>query len=291
MSGVLRLLRMFIISILKIALGVYIGLCILIYLHQSHLVYYPEKAILLTPSDIGLKYDDVSIPVLNHEQITGWYVPAERAHGTILICHGNAGNIGDRLHTLKLFHNLCLNVFIFDYRGYGNSPGKPSEKGTYQDALAAWNYLTDVRQIPATSVILFGRSLGAAVAAWLAEREKPAGLVLESTFTSVPDLGRNLYPYLPIRLLSRYSYNTLRLLGQIKCPVLIAHSKADEIIPFQHSLKLYDAAPEPKMFFELSGMHNEATAASSSSYLQTLDMFLSQCLKANAESEHYRNSG
>jgi fermentation-respiration switch protein FrsA (DUF1100 family) len=192
----------------------------------------------------------------------------------VIICHGNGGNIGGRLHPISLFHELGLNVLIFDYRGYGGSAGKPSEEGTYQDACAAWQHLTEKRNTPPDKIVVFGRSLGGAVAAGLAERVTPAALILEATFTSVPEMGTRLYPWLPIRLLSRYRYNTLARLEQIHCPVLIAHSRGDNMIPFEQGRKLFAAAREPKIFFELTGDHNEGEVLTPPAYQQTLDTFL-----------------
>lgn len=265
-------------SVLRIGLAVYVGLCIVLFFRQTSMVYYPVKKIAFTPADVNLAYEDVFFMTADGERIAAWYVPAANARGTILMCHGNGGNIGDRIYAIELFHNLGLNVFIFDYRGYGRSSGKPSEQGTYQDALGAWNYLTDVRHAPTESIIVQGRSLGGAVAAWLADQWTPAGLILESTFTSIPDIGAKLYPYLPVRLLSRYHYDTLGRIGRIQCPVLIAHSRDDEMIPFRHGQKLFETAPEPRTFFEQSGSHNDGEGFASDAYRRKLDEFLASTL-------------
>ena len=262
-------------SVLKIAAAVYIGLCILLFFRQSHMVYFPLAAVMQKPSDVGLTYESVVLMTADGVRLAGWYVPCENARGTVLMCHGNGGNIGDRLHPIGLFHELGLNVLIFDYRGYGASAGKPSEEGTYQDAQAAWQYLTEKRNTPPDKIVVFGRSLGGAVAAGQAERVAPAALILEATFTSIPEMGAKLYPWLPIRLLSRYRYNTLARLERIHCPVLIAHSRDDEMIPFAHGQRLFAAAREPKTFFELTGDHNEGEALTSPAYRQALDTFLS----------------
>lgn len=261
-------------SALKIAVAVYVGLCILLFFRQSHMVYFPLSKVLATPADAGLAYERISLVTVDDVRLAGWYVPCENARGTVLICHGNGGNIGDRLHPIGLFHELGLNVLIFDYRGYGESAGKPSEKGTYLDAQAAWQYLVEKRNTPPDKIVVFGRSLGGAVAADLAGRVNPAALILEATFTSIPDMAARLYPYLPIRLLCWYRYNTLVRLERIHCPVLIAHSRDDEIIPFEHGRKLFAAARKPKTFFELTGDHNEGEVLTSPSYRQALDAFL-----------------
>ena len=282
MSDVIRI----VVSVLKIVVAVYVGLCILLFFRQSHMVYFPLSKVLATPADAGLAYERVALVTADGVRLAGWYVPCECARGTVVICHGNGGNIGDRLHPIGLFHELGLNVLIFDYRGYGESAGKPSEEGTYQDAQAAWQYLVEQRNTPPDKIVVFGRSLGGAIAADLARRVNPAALILEATFTSIPDMGQRLYPYLPIRLLCRYRYNTLarlepvsRLepasrLERIHCPVLIAHSRDDEMIPFAHGRKLFAAASEPKTFFELTGDHNEGEVLTSPAYRQALDTFL-----------------
>jgi hypothetical protein len=272
MSDVIRIA----LSALKIAAAVYIGLCILLFFRQSHMVYFPLARVQATPADAGLAYENVCLVTADNVRLAGWYVPCERARGTVLICHGNGGNIGDRLHPIGLFHELGLNVLIFDYRGYGASAGQPSEKGTYLDAQAAWQYLTEQRSTPPDKIIVYGRSLGGAVAAWLAERVAPAALILEAAFTSIPDMGARLYPWLPIRLLSRYRYNTLARLERIRCPVLIAHSRDDNMIPFEQGRKLFAAAREPKTFFELTGDHNEGEVLTSPTYRLALDTFLTQ---------------
>lgn len=277
-------------SVLKIAAAVYVGLCILLFFRQSHMVYFPLAPVMQKPSDVGLAYESVALMTADGVRLAGWYVPCERARGTVLICHGNGGNIGDRLHPIGLFHELGLTVLIFDYRGYGESAGKPSEEGTYQDALAAWQYLTAKRNTAPEKIVIFGRSLGGAVAAGLAERitpaasavpaacAAPAALILEATFTSIPDMGAKIYPWLPIRLLSRYRYDTLARLERLHCPVLIVHSRDDDMIPFEQGRKLFAAAHEPKSFFELTGDHNEGEVLTAPAYRQALDAFLTDRL-------------
>ena len=186
----------------------------------------------------------------------------------MLFCHGNAGNISHRLGTLALLNELDLSTFLFDYRGYGESAGKVSEKGTYLDAQAAWKHLTDERGIPADQIVCFGRSLGGAVAAYLAAKRRPAAVVLDSTFTSIPDMARRIYPMYPVRLLSRCRYDTLARMESIRCPVLVIHSRDDEIVPFSHGRRLFDAAGEPKQFLELRGGHNQAFLAGEGPYKQ-----------------------
>ena len=192
----------------------------------------------------------------------------------VLFCHGNAGNISHRLESIALFHRLGLSVLIFDYRGYGDSEGKPDEQGTYRDARAAWRHLRELRGVAGDDIILFGRSLGAAVAAWLAARERPRAVILESAFTSAASLGAEHYPWLPVDLLLRHRYDTLARVSEIRAPLLVVHSRDDEIVPFHHGRALFDAAAEPKRLLEIRGGHNDGFLASGAVYRDALAAFL-----------------
>jgi len=267
-------------SVLKICLAAYLGLGLLMYIFQSRYVYFPVRAVLTTPAALALPFEEVMLAADDGPRLNAWFVPANPARGTVLVCHGNGGNIGDRMHIIQRFHGLGLNVFIFDYCGYGNSQGSPSEAGTYADALAAWNHLVRERRLPPSRIIVCGRSLGGAVAAWLADKQPPAGLILESTFTSMADIGAKVYPYLPVRLLCRYRYPTLEHVRNVRCPVLVSHSREDEMIPFSHGQKLFAAAPDPKVFAELAGGHNDGEGFTEENYRQALDEFLARCLGA-----------
>lgn len=260
----------------------YAALAALIFFAQSSLVYYPESGrnIIETPDDRGLGYESVEIATPDGESLHGWFIPAPAAAGTVLFFHGNAGNISHRMDYLLMFHRLGYNTLIFDYRGYGQSSGSPSESGTYLDAQAAWRYLTEKKEIPSTRVVLFGESLGGAVAAWLAAREKPALLVLASVFTSIPDMAAKIYPFLPVRLLSRFEYSTIDYLRTVACPVLVAHSPQDDIVPFTHGEALYQAAPEPKQFLRLQGGHNNGFIFMREDWVEALRKFISANLSA-----------
>ena len=256
--------------------GVYLAFAGFLFIFQSHYIYYPERVLSVTPHSIGLQFESVSFETTDGVQLSGWFVPSESARGVILFSHGNAGNISHRLDSIQIFHQLGLDVFIFDYRGYGQSEGKPTEQGTYKDAEAAWRYLIEERQVKPNEVIIFGRSLGGAVASWLAQSHTPGGLILESTFTSLPDIAAGLYPYLPVRLLLRFEYNTAEYLGRVDCPVLIVHSRDDEIMPFNHGQRLFESAKEPKKFLETTGTHNNGFITSGKRYEDGLHTFISQ---------------
>jgi fermentation-respiration switch protein FrsA (DUF1100 family) len=262
-------------SLLFILISVWVLLCLLLYLFQAKFVYFPMSDIALTPTSTGLTYETVTLTTSDQHTIQGWYVPHPTPRATMLFLHGNGGNISHRLEKLWMYHQLGLSVFIIDYRGYGQSSGKPSEQGTYLDAEAAWHYLNSERAIPAETIIVYGESLGAAVATWLTARYTAGALILESAFTSIEDMGRHYYPYLPVRLLTRFKYPAIDYLPNTHIPVLIIHSAADEIVPFTHGQALYQAANEPKSFLEINGDHNSGFYLSGQRYTDGLDHFIS----------------
>ena len=231
----------------------------LVFLFQSRLVYFPQigSEVAVTPQAYGLPFEAVTITTEDRERLAAWWVPATPSRGAVLIFHGNAGNISHRLDYLQMFEKLGYSSLIIDYRGYGKSTGSPSEQGTYRDAEAAWRWIMEDRGLKAGDVVLLGESLGGAVASWLAARVRPRAVVLASTFTSIPDLGAQVYPFLPVRLISRFSYDNLAAVKAIRSPLLIAHSRGDEIVPYSHGRALFEAANEPKSFLDMQGGHNE----------------------------------
>jgi len=245
--------------ILGIAAAVYIGLGLTLFVAQSRMLYQPTRDVAYTPKDAGLEYESVQLKTPDGETIAGWYIPAaaEESRRTVLFCHGNAGNISHRLYTLQLIHELGLNCLIVDYRGYGESTGKPTEKGTLTDIRTAWDWLINEKQKTPDDIIIFGRSLGGSIAAITAVEVRPAAVIIEIAFTSVTDVGRHYYPFLPVRWFVRFKYNTLAAVKQLNCPVLIVHSPDDEMIPYKFGRALFEAANEPKLFIELKGTHNE----------------------------------
>jgi len=266
-----------VISAVKIIAVAYAGLCLLVYFRQSNYLYYPEKKISATPSLLQLQYEDVMLETDDGESIGAWYIPAgpDPKQGlTLLFCHGNAGNICHRLESILTFHQLGLHVLIFDYHGYGTSTGSPGEEETYLDAQAAWKYLVETRGVPQDHIIAFGRSLGGAVAAWMAARVNPRALVLESSFTSVPDMAQHAFPFLPARWLSRFQYNTLTRLPSIDCPVLVAHGARDRTVPYSHGQRLFEGANEPKLFIELKGAHNDGGMDTQPEYREAFMAFI-----------------
>jgi len=248
-----------------------------VYLFQNRLIYVPYHDLYTDPGDAGLDFKDVYLTTADNIIIHGWFVPGpeEEEKGVVLFCHGNAGNISHRLQTLEYLHSLNMSTLIFDYRGFGKSQGSPHEQGTYKDVRAAWDYLTKDRGINQERIFIMGRSLGGAVAADLAAEKSPAGIVLESTFTSIPDIGKDIFFFLPVKLLAKYSYSTKEKLQRFTSPVMIIHSPEDEIIPFRHGRNLYEQAPEPKYFLEIQGDHNSGFQLSRDKYLHGLGEFFS----------------
>ena len=236
--------------------AVYLGLLALFYFAQSRLLYIPHRQLTITPAEYGLEYEDVRLRASDGVGVHGWWVPSRGATITVLFCHGNAGNLSHRVPLLAALHSLGMNALAFDYRGYGESEGNPSEAGTYVDAAAAWDHLVSERGVPPGEIVVFGRSLGGAVASHLARERTPRALILESTFTSVPDLARELYPLLPSAL-ARYHYRAVENVAHVDCPVLVIHGEADEIVPLKHGRRLYDAANGTKRFIGKPGGHND----------------------------------
>lgn len=268
---------------LLISLGLaYVGFAALLFLFQDRLAYYPElgREIRSTPREHGMDFEALTLDTADGERLDAWFVPATQAQGVVLFLHGNAGNLSHRMDSIAMLHRLGYAVLIFDYRGYGRSSGKPSEAGLHRDAERAWQYLTETRGVAPEKIILFGESLGGALAAHLAARQRPGALVLASAFTSVPDLAADLYPWLPVRWLARLRYDTRAALARADCPVLVAHSPDDEIVPFRHGQRLFETAPQARVMLPLAGGHNDAFIFMREAWVEVLAAFLYQHVAA-----------
>lgn len=266
-------------TIVVTVVGLYVLFAALVYFGQNRLVFLPSRTIDVTPDQVGLAYDDIAIDVTADAKIQAWYfraAPENHAGRTVLFCHGNAGNISHRLQTVRFFLDLSADVLLFDYRGYGRSDGTPTEDNVYADALAAYRWLTAERAVAPENVFLFGRSMGGAVAVDLASRVRCGGVIIESTFTSAVDMGRRLYPFMPIRLLARISFDSQSKISRLTCPVLVAHSPQDEIVPYEMGRALYEAADSRKHFVDLEGGHNDLTSLDNDLYRNALEEFLRQ---------------
>lgn len=273
-AGAMRVL----ITVLWVSALAYVLFGAYLYLFQERLVYLPTATVVATPAERGMPYEGVTLSTEDGETLDAWFVPAGQQRAVLLFAHGNVGNIGDRLASLEQFHRLGLSVLIFDYRGYGRSTGTPTEAGTYRDAEAAWHYLVDQRRVPSQHIVVFGRSLGGAVAAELARHHRPGALILESTFLSGRAMARRMAPLYPPSLIARLEYNTGAKLPYIDCPLLIIHSANDEMIPFEHARDLFEHATEPKQLLSLHGDHNAGFLIDEHRYLDGIAGFLDRHL-------------
>jgi fermentation-respiration switch protein FrsA (DUF1100 family) len=240
-------------------------------------LYYPFRNIELTPGDMGLDYEDVSFKTKDGVQISGWFIPSEKSRAAFLFAHGNGGNISHRLEKIRMFHDLGIDTFIFDYRGYGKSEGRPSENGLYLDAEAAYEYLTKEKKVLPGRIVGYGESLGGAVVIDLAGKHEVGGIIIENGFTSVPDMARTIMPFIPT-FVYKSRFDSLSKVKKINVTKLIYHSRDDEVVPFEHGRKIFDNAPGPKNFIELKGGHNEAFVISHEVYLKGIDMFIDSVL-------------
>ncbi|WP_019627232.1 alpha/beta hydrolase [Thioalkalivibrio sp. ALJT] len=264
-------------NLFKIAMILGLGYALvvgMIFVTQDRLIYMPSGTLTQTPERIGLAYEDVELTTQDGVRLHGWFLPGPQEDAPVMLfLHGNAGNIGHRLHSLQQFHAMGLAVLIIDYRGYGRSAGRPDEAGTYADARAAWRHLVTDRGFAPEDIVIFGRSLGAAVAAELATAVEPGAVILEAAFTSAADLGVEIYPWLPVRALLRHEYDTLGRIGDIASPILLAHSPADEIVPFAHAERLQAAAKDAQLL-RMEGGHNDGPLVTGEAYTDGLRAFL-----------------
>lgn len=226
-----------------------------LFLRQRSIVFKPSRMLTAEPSTLGLEFDDVSLPQEKSNSIHGWWVHRERWRKVVLFCCGSIGNMSREVSTLAFLCSGGAAVLAFDYPGFGRSNGIPSEKGCYEAAESAWEYLIEGTKTLPEDIYIYGRSVGAAVAAWLAARHECAGLLLQSGPTSVPDVAAFNYPLVPSRWFCYIRFNTLRYVRASKSPVLVMHSETDTIIPFLHGIRIFDQAPPPKRFVQLTGDH------------------------------------
>lgn len=244
---------------------------------EGRSVYFPVSVIDTTPGNLGLPFEDIKFRAKDGVALTGWFIPADSSYGVLLFCHGNGGNISHRLEKIKLFHNLGLDVFIFDYRDYGGSAGSPSEKGLYLDTQAAYAYLRQVKNIGPEKIVVFGESLGSATAIELASKNNLAGLIIEGGFSSAKDMAKWLYPLMPAFLYT-VKFDSLSKIGKVKFPKLFFHSRSDEIVPFVLAKKLFDAAGLAE-FVEINGAHNTAFMESEAKAVPRIENFLKRTIK------------
>jgi fermentation-respiration switch protein FrsA (DUF1100 family) len=226
-------------------------------------VYHPTRILVAQGGDLGRPFESVFFKTSDDVELNGWFFPGDpdspRLGKVVLFCHGNGGNISHRLEVYRTLLERGVNVLSFDYRGYGQSRGRPGEEETYLDAQAAHAWLRR-HGFAAKNIIAYGESLGGAIASELCLRNETGGLVLQATFTSIPDVGADIYPWLPVRRFSRIKYDTLNKLPRLKIPVLVMHSRNDRLVDYRHAQRNFSGANEPKVFCDLGGGHNDPTA-------------------------------
>lgn len=247
----------------------------LLLLFETRFIYFPSRAHEATPAGLGLPSEEVLFTAEDGVRLHGWFLPVRGARWTVLLSHGNAGNISHRLdRTLFLQTRLGASVLLYDYRGYGRSEGSPDEPGTYRDARAAYRYLVERRRVPPERLVLFGESLGSAVSLDLALAHPAAALILEAPFTSVPAMARTTI-FFPLAPFVRTRYDNLEKVGRLRMPLLVLQGDHDEVVPFAQGRRLFEAAPGPKRFFAIPGAgHNDTFLVGGDAYWQAIADFL-----------------
>jgi len=244
---------------------------------ERRLIYFPTRALELEPGALGLRHEELLLTAEDGVRLHGWWLPVSGARRAVVLCHGNAGNVSHRLdRALLMQRQLGVSVLLFDYRGYGRSEGSPDEPGTYRDARAAYRWAVEQARIEPRELVLFGESLGAAVATQLALERPAAALVLESAFTSIPEMARAAYPFLPpVGGLIRTRYETIVKVPKLTLPLLVLHGERDEIVPLSQGRRLFEAAARPKRWYVIPGAgHNDTYEAGGEAYWRTLAEFL-----------------
>ena len=254
-------MRQLAVAILVFCTVVYLGAAVYLKVSERSLIYLPgAREVDDPPAGFALGHRAVDFRSADGTRLHGWIVTAARADSSgywLLISHGNYGNIGfgERPEFYAYARDIGLNLFAFDYRGYGRSDGRPREQDVYHDAEGAYRYLVDSLRVPPDRIVLFGHSLGTGVATELATRVPVAALVLEAAYTSLPDIGHELYPWLPVRLLAGERFETIGKIGQVTVPKLFLHSLDDDIVPYVHGQRVFAAAAEPKRLVTVRGGH------------------------------------
>ncbi len=275
-------------------LAVVLGLCVVLLAGcENQFIYFPEKYPkgLWDTSHMPLPIEEVWFEAGDGVKLHAWYIPHQEAAATFMFFHGNAGNLSHRLENIFFLHHLKLNVFIFDYRGYGKSEGKPDEKGILLDSQAAYDTLMKQKGVSASSVILFGRSLGGSFAAHTASKNPAAGLILESAFTNAQDMADQMFSVFPVGWFLRSKLDTLGAVADLKIPKLFIHGNQDEIVPYTLGRKLYVGAAQPKEFYTIvGGMHNNGYRVGGKDYFDTIQAFITRAVTGDGKNEPPINS-
>ena len=244
--------------------------------YEKKMIFYPFKELESYPSDYGIEFENIFIKTKDKIQINGWFIPSKNASKTILFFHGNAGNISHRIEIINIFLQLKMNIFIIDYRGYGKSNGKSSEKGIYIDAISSYEYLINQKKIKPENIIIYGKSLGTVAAIDLASKVKIGKLIVDSGLTSAKDMSKIIVPILPVYFLLSVKLDSLNKIEKVNCPILFIHSIDDKTIPFIMGQKLFKKAKEPKQFYQSTGRHNDFLYINKSKIIKILDEFINK---------------
>jgi pimeloyl-ACP methyl ester carboxylesterase len=278
--------------VVGVLLAAYVILVLLVRAMEPRLVFAPGAARRLTPPPpaLGLAPEAVRFRAEDGVELSAWIIrppPSAPDPYWILICHGNAGNLseGGRAEHYAGLHDLGLGIFAFDYRGYGESDGAPSERGVYLDAAAAYRQLHDSLGVPPERIVIFGHSLGSAVAVELATRVPAAGLILDGALLSGVARGQEIYPWLPVRLIARNRFESDRKIGRLTLPKLFLHARADDVVPLNHGRRLFALAPEPKRFVELAGGHGDAFVVDSAAYFGAIAGFVRELSRGEQQAQ------
>jgi len=265
------------VSLLLAVAAVLLAVTALMLAFERHLIYFPSRTLALDPAALGLHHEQAQLLAEDGNRLEAWLLPLAGARHLVLVCNGNAGNMSHRLDRAReMQRRLGVSVLLFDYRGYGRSQGAPDEDGTYRDARAAYRYAVETRRVTPADLVLFGESLGAAVAVQLALEKRAGALILESAFTSIPDMARAAYPFLPpVGPLIRTRYETISKVPRLALPLLVLHGERDQIVPFAQGRRVFEAAGGPKRFFAIPGAgHNDTYVAGGAAYWRALGEFL-----------------
>lgn len=249
-------------STLIVIVGCYLLICILAFAMQRQLIYHPFRTIVAAPDQFGMKYREFMLRSPDGVEFRIWEISADSSRTYVVHFHGNAENISSCLDTYKTLHEMGVNIYAVEYRGYGKSTGTPSENGINSDVATMANYLREALHGKAAVVVGMGRSLGGAVAVKFAGVYPVKGVILESTFNCMTDVAAKAFPLLPVSVLLREKYDSQTIIKTLDCAALVFHSREDEVVPYELGQRLYDAIPGEKEFVEIFGSHNSAYHAS-----------------------------
>lgn len=281
MKASLRFLRSVVIAL---AVAVAFWMIVLTFFEEKFIYFpspYPEGLYHAVPRSLHVQ--DHWFTAEDGVRLHAWFVPRDSSVATLVMSHGNAGNLSHRVDLLMRLKSAGFSIFIYDYRGYGRSEGTPSEDGIYLDGRAAFDYAGTIPGVSADRLVLFGTSLGSAVAVDVATHRQPAALILETPFTSARDMAAALYPYLPVRYVLRTKFESDRKILSLSLPLLVIHGTEDSIVPIGLGRKLYDAARGPKEFYEIPGAgHNDTFAVGGREYQHRIREFLLRALPSPA---------